>query len=281
MRSAPPIEAPSFLRSVEEEVELPAHVTARDAVRAVFCTMADRLAGERPAATPPILEPLLRRCARHQGQGRATAIFDRTQVLRELAEHVGVGPEQAERIARAVLSALRGRLTEEEREDVAAGLPDDLVYLWRGPSPRAAHAAAVGSATSLPPPIRLEPPHPVVAELDRRGLLPPGARGADVVSSVMCVLAQRLGPDVVGALPHSIRPLLRRCPAHGEARGGSLDRSELLGHLAEHLRLPERDAERAARAVFEAVNRTLPREERQHLEGYLPADLGWLWTPGP
>jgi uncharacterized protein (DUF2267 family) len=60
--------------------------------------------------------------------------FDRDTYLDRVAAELGVGADEAERIARTVLGTVRAFLSEKEASDVQGQLPPDLQALWAPPA---------------------------------------------------------------------------------------------------------------------------------------------------
>ncbi len=108
---------------------------AEDTAAKVLCLLEQRItAGEARDLNqelPWALRDLLRRCERPM---RATPErFDRAEFTVRLSEDLGREPPEAERVARAVLSAARALLSEREASDVLGQLPDDMKPLWLPP----------------------------------------------------------------------------------------------------------------------------------------------------
>ncbi|WP_373048775.1 DUF2267 domain-containing protein [Vulgatibacter sp.] len=124
--------AEELLRDVEASGALPEGVTAEAAVSGVLCTLAMRLTGGEAsnffASLPDGIRPLLRTCTLHQDQ--AAQLFDKPAFIRKVAHHFGLGDDDAEPIARAVLRATRARIPTGELHGVEGQLPKDLKELW-------------------------------------------------------------------------------------------------------------------------------------------------------
>lgn len=123
-----------FFRDIEASGALPEGVSAPDAASAVLCTLTMRVSGgearEFVETTPPALKSLLEPCVKHRDERPRK--FDRDQFLLFVADHLGLGSDtqKAEKIARAVFSAVRVDLPTREIDDVASQLPRDLRDLW-------------------------------------------------------------------------------------------------------------------------------------------------------
>jgi uncharacterized protein (DUF2267 family) len=121
----------------------------------------------------------------------------------------------------------------------------------------------------------------IEAEVEEQGVLPPGVRGTDAASAVLCVLAQRLtggeAQDLVAALPKGLRTHLEGCVRYPLEQAEPFDRAEFLRRVANHLQVTEPQAEAIARAVFAAVQRRLPSVEVHDVASQLPRDLKDLW----
>jgi uncharacterized protein (DUF2267 family) len=125
------------LHHVEQSAAVPAGVRPADALAAVLCALARRLAAD-PARglayrVPPSLERFVVPCAVHQGGGDEP--FDRGEFLRRVGEHLGIAPGQAEDVARVVFAAVQTWMPEPQVREIAGQLPRDFQDLWR---PRAA-----------------------------------------------------------------------------------------------------------------------------------------------
>jgi uncharacterized protein (DUF2267 family) len=125
----------------------------------------------------------------------------------------------------------------------------------------------------------------VGAELEEQGVLPPGVRGTEASSGVLCVLAQRLSGgearDLVASLPPGLRARVDVCARHRGERGEVFDRAEFLRRVATHLNVTEPQAEAITRAVFAVVRRRLPSKEVQDVASQLPRELRTLWMVAP
>jgi uncharacterized protein (DUF2267 family) len=139
-------------------------------------------------------------------------------------------------------------------------------------------------------PARAEDLAALEAEIEAQGVLPPGVRGVDAVSAVLCVLAQRLtggeAEDVVASLPKGLRPLVEGCVRYPLDRAEAFDRAEFLRRVAARLHVTVPEAEAVTRAVFAAVRPRLPPVEVDDVASQLPRDLKDLWrgtpsAPGP
>lgn len=123
------------------------------------------------------------------------------------------------------------------------------------------------------------------AEIEERGVLPPGVHGTDAASAVLCVLAQRLtggeAQDLVAALPKGLRAYVDSCVRYPLDQAEVFDRAEFLRRVAAHLHVTEPQAEAIARAVFPAVRRRLPSVEVYDVASQLPRDLKDLWMDAP
>lgn len=130
-------QAQAFFGELDRNGLLPRGVSADDAAAAVFCTLTRRVgAGEAQdfaESMPPMVRRLLFRCRRHRAE--PAELFDRQQFVRRVAAHLDISARDAERVAQAVLSAMRACLPQSEVDDVANRLPPDLRELWRPQPP--------------------------------------------------------------------------------------------------------------------------------------------------
>ena len=105
---------------------------AEQAIESVLCVMEQRLmvdeARHLEAQLPRKVVALLERCPRHKD--RPYQKLNRRQLLALVAEDLGTGMEEAERITRTVLATVREHITEGEMEDVLGQLPHELRTLW-------------------------------------------------------------------------------------------------------------------------------------------------------
>jgi uncharacterized protein (DUF2267 family) len=127
-------EADDFFTKIEQSCALPPDGSAADATSAVLCVLSQRIsrgqAAELAEAIPPPVGALMGPCALHRAE--RPDVFDRREFLRRVAAHLGVTPEQAEEIARAVFAAVQEiPSARREVDDVESQLPIDLKLLWR------------------------------------------------------------------------------------------------------------------------------------------------------
>lgn len=112
---------------------LPEGAGAERSAAAVFCALEVRLpsavAARLKAALPDELRDAIGRCAlEHVGPPEG---FGREEFLRRVAEHLDVGPQEAEDVTRSVLAGLRRMLpARAQSAAVARLLPADLLALW-------------------------------------------------------------------------------------------------------------------------------------------------------
>jgi len=272
--------AASFLRDIEASVVLPANLSAADAATAVTCTLTSRLtggeAGDVLEALPVSVRALLRRCERHESAPPAEA-FGRQEVLRRVADHLGVREPDAERIAVAVFSALRARLPVKEADDVASQLPKGLKQLWREAVPGLA-APEGGALAGLTPQVN----HFVLEDIEQSGALPAVITGLQAFSAVMRTLEQWLSDDearrVMQGVPSSVRSLIERFAVQREGRPRDARSAEEFAlRVAEHLNTDAAQAEEITRAVFAAVQRLMSDSEIEQVARDLPEDLQEMW----
>jgi uncharacterized protein (DUF2267 family) len=118
---------------IEKRAQLPAGTSAADAFSAVMCVLCGRISGGEVRdvllSLPTNLRPLVERCAAHRSE--PAAVFDKQELLKRVAAHLGVATAAAESVARAVFAAVKRLLPEKEVRDVASQLPPELVELWQ------------------------------------------------------------------------------------------------------------------------------------------------------
>lgn len=109
---------------------------AEQASVSVLCALERRIysdeASQLEAQLPVKLRDLLQRCERHEGAPPKK--FGKDEFFRMVADDLNTDPGNAEKCARAVITAVRSQISEGEAEDVAGQLPEDLAELWRRPS---------------------------------------------------------------------------------------------------------------------------------------------------
>ena len=131
-----------LLEDVRRSGAQPPAVHERDAVKAVLCTLCQRLsrgeARDLVLALPPGLRPLIERCALHRAE--PGEVFDREAFVRRVGEHLSITPQQAEALTAAVFAAVKNAISPREVHDISSQLPADLKDLWTGPE------------TAVPPP---------------------------------------------------------------------------------------------------------------------------------
>lgn len=126
---------PDSYRDFLDALQWPANLApgARPAAEAVLCALARHLSDEQLQESfeqlPKRLQELLLRCPRHQrpedkhAAGRA--------FVDDVASHLGLSPDDVEPVVRLVFEEIRDRLSEDENEEVAAQLPEELAEHWR------------------------------------------------------------------------------------------------------------------------------------------------------
>ncbi|HVJ92240.1 MAG TPA: DUF2267 domain-containing protein [Labilithrix sp.] len=117
---------------IEREGILPPEVDVADAFMAVMCIFSQRLSGGEARhvllGLPNTLRPLVTTCMRHREEW--ADVFGRDELLRRVAHHLGTDEVTAERVVRAVFSAVKRTIPYKEVEDSASQLPPDLRDLW-------------------------------------------------------------------------------------------------------------------------------------------------------
>ncbi len=125
----------TFFDAIRQSAALPTGLEAEHAASAVLCALMWRLslseARDMIDALPPGLQALFDRCSLHRDV-EAEPPKDREQFIGFVSAHLDLDPEDAEELARVVLSALRAQLPRKEVHDVESQLPKDLVTLFHG-----------------------------------------------------------------------------------------------------------------------------------------------------
>jgi uncharacterized protein (DUF2267 family) len=119
-------------------------------------------------------------------------------------------------------------------------------------------------------------------ELAWSGIAPPRVEPRRAAEAVLCTLARRLSggevEDIASAVTPGLARLIRSCDRHeGPARAHRIGRLEFLGDVADHLGVPQGEAEPIVRAVFTAVRDRLPADEVEDVAAQLPVDLADLF----
>jgi uncharacterized protein (DUF2267 family) len=116
---------------------LPRRAEAARAVEAVLCALSQRIAhddfGDLRDLLPDPFRARLAVCERHAVAPRAR-FGTAEDFYAVVAEDLDRSPDEVEPTVRAVFAAVRAQLAENESEDVAGRLPDELQVLWRRPS---------------------------------------------------------------------------------------------------------------------------------------------------
>lgn len=120
-----------FLRDLEKRAGVDRDLAER-AAQSVLCLVEQRIldteAKQLEAQLPEKVRQLLKRCAKHEG--KPAKKYGLLEFLSTVADELDTTPNEAERLARAVLGTVREHITEGEAEDVIGQLPADLQALW-------------------------------------------------------------------------------------------------------------------------------------------------------
>lgn len=132
-----PADLQPFLDELQNSAELRTNnLIAREAARAVLCTLARRLSDGEDVklmrALPGGIGLMFGTCEIHRGTSHARRM-DRDEFLGDVADHLRIPVDQAFRVVTAVFTAIRDRIPEEEVAAVASQLPADLADLFRRP----------------------------------------------------------------------------------------------------------------------------------------------------
>jgi uncharacterized protein (DUF2267 family) len=255
-----------LLDDIRRRVPLPRDVTPERALSGVTCALDQHITGGESRhlfeSLPREVQPLLAPCLVHRGEPATRFQWD--GLVRRIAEHLGIAPEEAEGIIPGVMDVLRSRLPEGVLEHVASQLPEEIRHVWIGPRPTPPRAG----------------PHEMVEEVERRVALPPGVGGQRAITTVMCTLSQRLplgeARHLVESFPESVRSSLEPCLQNrGEPPERLLDRAVFYARVAAGLHT--HDVEPIIRAVFHSVQSYLPHDVVHHVYTQLPNDLQRLW----
>lgn len=117
---------------IERAGVLPRNIDVADAFMAVMCTFTQRLSGGEARhvllGLPSSIRPIVTACMLHRSE--IPDVFDREELMRRAADHLGTDAESAELVVRAVLRAVKECLPQKDLEDTATQLPHDLRTLW-------------------------------------------------------------------------------------------------------------------------------------------------------
>ncbi len=278
-----------MFRDIDRSGVLPADVTSFDAADAVLCALAMRLsraeAEDVASFAPPSLRRIISRCVIHD-EDRPEISLDMMGFLRLVAAHLRVLTEDAERISRAVFTAVQKLMPEDEVLDVRAQLPAELDALWYpfGATGRAPFEADIPE----PPEVRRgtrpleEPTETFLRELEQSGVLPATIPALDALQGVLCTLSLELtgteANDLAGT-SRTMQALLEPCVRHRGERPQPMTRPAFLQQVADHLGTDESTADRIARTVFASVRGRLPPDEIQKIDGRIPRSVRALWKP--
>jgi uncharacterized protein (DUF2267 family) len=136
MRDAADVDTQAFYRHVSERVDGLGMEEARQATGVVLRVLRDHLTREQAEEVAVRLPAQIQEIWRAGDRpGRRPLAFDRDEFLRRVKQEAGLLSDAAgERLAAAVLSAVRVRLPPGEAEVVLTRLPKDLQGLWIGAS---------------------------------------------------------------------------------------------------------------------------------------------------
>jgi uncharacterized protein (DUF2267 family) len=128
----PEIARAQVFAAIEREGGLPKDVDVADAFMAVMCIFSQRISGGEARhvllGLPNTLRPLVSTCMLHRDE--PATVFDRDELLRRVATHLGGDTSDAERVVSAVFGAVKRCIPVKDVEDVASQLPPDLRELW-------------------------------------------------------------------------------------------------------------------------------------------------------
>lgn len=111
-------------------------VGARDAAHAVLCTLARRLSDGEDVklmrALGSDIGDLIGECTILRGPSHARRMH-RDEFISDVADHLKIPVDQADRVMKVVFTAVRDRIPEDEVAAVASQLPPDLADSFRRP----------------------------------------------------------------------------------------------------------------------------------------------------
>lgn len=135
LRGPRPFEEPteSILRELEQSGVLPDETSSIDAVISVLSTLSLEMTGAEARAFAELVPRTLGAFLEHYVTERPERpqAFDQTLFLDQVAAELECDQRAAERIARTVFAALRGRIPPEEVQRIDNRLPRTVRKLWR------------------------------------------------------------------------------------------------------------------------------------------------------
>lgn len=245
------MEADRFLAIVRREAELPDSEAARDAVRAVFLTLSERLmAGAVQRLRAHLPEEFARDLPPQPHQP-----FDADEFLRRVAERAGSDVATAERYTRAVFLALSRALEPEDLKAVLGELSKD----FRPLTEKARRPANT--------------PREFVARVaDRTGL--DEERALRISEAVLETLAERIAggevDDLMKELPRDLRPALERGKERSAGQARTMSLEEFLTLVADRAGVSVEEARDDAGAVLATVHDAVTEKEFRDLVSELP-----------
>ncbi|WP_433618506.1 DUF2267 domain-containing protein [Dactylosporangium sp. CA-139114] len=245
------MDADRFLAIVRREAELPDSAAARDAVRAVFVTLSERLmAGVIQRLRAHLPDELAQdlRPQPHQP-------FDADEFLRRVAERAGSDVATAERYAKAVFLALSRALEPEDLKAVLSELSKDFRPLTeKARRPANQLREFVGRVA------------------DRTGL--DEQRALSISEAVLETLAERIAggevDDLIKELPHDLRPALERGKERSAGRARKMELDEFLTLVADRAGVSVEEARDYAGAVLATIHDAVTEKEFRDLVSELP-----------
>lgn len=123
----------TWLKELREELHTDESQFAYQALRSVLHSLRDRLTADEAADLAAEL-PMLVRGIFYEGwkpAGKPVKVRSREAFLQQVSEKITApGPIDPSRIAAAVFSVLKKRISDGEIQDVRQNLPQDLQELW-------------------------------------------------------------------------------------------------------------------------------------------------------
>lgn len=282
-------EVQNMFRAIERSGTLPAGIAAFDAADTVLCALEMRLpradAQDVANALPPALRRILARCVVHPTDLPMISL-DELGFLRLIATELKILVEEAKRLTRAVFEAVQQLIPEDEIWDVRNRLPRELDTLW--------YPYNQSNREPFEPPPSLEPEdlaerpveeptEKILYEIELSGILPIGVSATDAVQAVLCTLSLELTggelEELTRLAPRTLRNLLNRCARHrGERPQTVHEEATFLRHVANHLGVDVRSAQRISRMVFAALRGRLPPAEVPKIDNRIPRSVRRLWS---
>lgn len=238
-------------------------------------TLSQRVSKGELEDLAPRLPQELRPCLQREGP---TATFGLDEFLRRIEERTGGGRATAERVARAVLSAVWTSVGPKEFFDMGSQLPKDFGPLLESAEVQAPPRPGpeVRSLAGRPWPL-----DEIVNRVAQRAGLDRD-NACKALEAVLEELAVRVSAgqinDLRAFLPHELHPALDRGLARGEGRALPLTFDEFLNEITRLEGTSRHDALTHAKAVMAVLREVVGEKEFRDTTAQLPLEYRTLVT---